>query len=126
MGIALSEIANQEATAPIKFGEKTLNVVHNPSAFTPEFEALVRSHTPDDNDSELLVQMLAKLLKSWDLLDSTGDILGEERKGQVIPIEVQYLRRLPISILSAVTKGIGEEHTPVKNEGAPTRSGSFS
>jgi hypothetical protein len=125
VGISLSSIAKQEATAPIKFGEHTLSVVHNPSAFTPEFEAIVRSHT-EDNGSELLVQMLVKLIKTWDLIDADGDILGADRKGEIIPIEEAFLRKLPISILSAVSIGIGEEHQPVKNAAAPTRSGSFS
>lgn len=127
MAIKLSQIAAQRATTEVEFeGGAKLTVVHNPSAFTPEFEALIREEEDSKVASQFLIKMLCKLIHEWDLVDDEGTILGADHVGEVVPVTQENLCKVPFTVLGAISSAVLEEHKPVKKSDAPTRSGSFS
>lgn len=129
MAMKLSQAVSTRAHTELPFEgtEDKLNVYHNPSCLTCEYEAAIRAEEHNEVASEFLVQTLARTLLEWDLIDDEGIILGEDRKGEVVPITAEYLRRVPVELLVHVVTAIGDAHrTSPKNATTPTRSGSFS
>jgi hypothetical protein len=129
VGMRLSEAAKSRATVEVEFEgtNEKLTIVHNPSVFTAAFEAKLRHEIEkSDVQSDILCGMLAEMLVSWDLVDDEGSLLGSERAGETVPIDLDSLRLVPMSILTRVSEAIKESHNPSPNDAAPTRSGSFS
>lgn len=130
MGMRLSEAAKLRAKVEVDFPGTTdkLTVWHNPSVYTAVFEANLRQEMEDTEvQGNILCGMLDKMLLEWDLVDDEGFILGEDGKGNVVPITIDNLRKVPMSILTAVSQACQASHQPSDpNDAAPRRSGSFS
>ena len=130
MGLKLSQAASCRAKVEVEFAgtEDKLTVWHNPSVFTPAFEAKLREDIENTEvQGYILAGMLSQMVLAWDLVDDEGVILGEQGKGQVVPVTEDNLRKVPVSILSAVSQACQKEHQPSDpNDGPPRRSGSFS
>lgn len=126
MGFKLSKAVAANVTIPVKFPgtEDVLSVVHNTRTFTPEFEERSNEWVNDEIQSRFLYRVLIATVKSWDLEDDDGSITGTV--GNMIPVDEEHLRKLPIELLVAVTTAINEYHNPVPNPTSPTSSsGSF-
>lgn len=97
-----SSLVQKTVPLAIQFGGETLNVVFNPTVYTPAFEDLVNT-TGKQVGHDQMTEMASELLVSWDL---TND------EGTAIPTTTEALRQLPIHLLAAVLKPIVATFAP--------------
>ncbi len=128
--LSLSQACSTKAKLDVPFDGGSLEVWHNPSVFTSEFEVNLREDAKANQASVFLVNTLSKLIISWDLVDDEGVILGADHKGEVVPTDALTLAKVPVSILIKVSNVISASHgsedgDTKKDESAPILSGSF-
>lgn len=97
-----SSLVQSSSTIAIKFGGELLNVVFDPTVYTPAFEDLVNT-TGKLVGHDAMTEMASQLLVEWDLTDD---------EGALIPTTVESLRQLPIHLLAAILKPIVETFAP--------------
>lgn len=96
----LSNIVMDSRTITLHLEQGDLTCTYRPSGYTAEVEEILLASSTKPLTT--LVEILANMLVSWDLLD------GE----QEIPITKENLSKLPAMFLVAVLKGLMEDMKP--------------
>lgn len=131
MGLKLSTVFKPLVPRPLTLRwedgrEEILNTTHNPNAYTPEFANIIDAVHTGERYLDLMVKLICGVFVKWDLIDDEGVILGADRAGEVIPIEEEYVSRIPSEMLALICSALTQEHQAHPNPVAPETSGSFS
>lgn len=99
----LATIKNKALKSTIDFGDgETLNLVYNPSNFTPRFFESI-THEDGKNTVSDLAVFISSLVTEWDLVDDSG---------AVVPLTMDSLCCLPIEFLGKVVDRINADQNP--------------
>ena len=112
----LAQILGEQRTVTIPFGDDLLNVVYAPDQFTPELEERYMSMVQTQRSGMALAQIICGLVKKWDLVDNGGN---------VYPLEVQALSKMPVTFLNSVVDALNNDIMPKKTNAKPSNNGSF-
>lgn len=93
----LDALTRDTDSVAIPFGSDTLTVQYRPGALTTELVEALQGAETATAPAAAVLEPLARLLVSWDLLDD------DERP---IPTTVQGLRGVPLSILARVAEAV--------------------
>lgn len=115
MPLDLDDVLNDTRWVTAYIGDHSFRVAYRPSATSMrdrvELKRTMRRMQTEEGQDEIdesvvMAKMLCEMVAEWDL----------ERKGQLIPIEVDTLRDLPDSIFSAIMTAIGEDAEAQREE----------
>lgn len=98
MPITIKKMAENTATISMNWGEDTVNVDYFPSQVTEETIAEL-----DQEGFETLNKVLARMVKSWDVLDEDGSMF---------PIDVEHLATLPLKFRLTLARAIIRDIRP--------------
>ena len=118
----------------IKFGEESLNFIHDPTKFTPRLE-IELGHDGDESKRSTmdLAKYISTIVTKWDLIADEESVqeLGASKAvelgvvvGEPWPLTTEALCYLPIEFLGKIVEKINDANDPNANSSAP--SGSFS
>jgi hypothetical protein len=100
MPITLMDLHRNTRTAALEYDGETVEVEYRPSEYTPEVEDAMQQARRSGRPAMSRVEVLDKMLISWDVLD-------EESK-PLVPTR-ELLLSLPTAFLSAVLSAITED-----------------
>lgn len=89
---SIYDLADDVSTVTVEYRGRTTTVTYRPSTYTAEFM--------NRTDPLPLVEMLAELLDSWELVD---------RAGAPLPIDATVMQGLPFGFLSAVHAAVRKD-----------------
>jgi hypothetical protein len=111
MPINVQKALEATRTTTVTFGDESADVTFYPQRVTKDF---VRAYAGNGHDPlDTLTEVLAELVVSWDVVDA-DDVL--------IPLEEAALAKVPLEILSAVSRAILQEVVPGEAGGATSSS----
>lgn len=86
-------------TVPAGEGETDIQVVYNPSKFTPQFEAELRKMTEGEEKNDSFIQLLDGLILDWDI----------QHDGEKWPKTLENVGLLPYPVLLPLSRKLMEE-----------------
>lgn len=98
MGIDLTDIAADTATATVTFGEHTAKVKYHPGLLTTESIAAMNRVQNTDQ----FMQFLSDLIEDWDI----------KRGNKKVPTTPTGIASVPVPVLKAVVQGIVNDGQP--------------
>lgn len=106
MPIQIKDLAQGARSVRVEYNGDSLNFQYRSGANTAQaaIEMQERMAEEDANQTEVLVERLAELVASWDLMD--GD--------KPVPVTKQTLLGLPIPLISAMLQAVADDQSPTK------------
>jgi hypothetical protein len=94
-------LSGQTKDVKVEWEGETVLVTFDPNTYTPALEAEVFSQIDAvrGGESAVLVDLLCRLLTSWDIVD----------KGEPFPIDPEHVSSLPVGFLLTVFFAVGKE-----------------
>lgn len=112
MPIKLNDIVRDRREFEFEFGGETMQVVYQPSAYTPAAEDEMQTAMESGRPANGLAKILHRTIMEWELMD--GD--------EPLAVEMDVLTRLPNEFLVALSNAIvaDQQHDrdTLKNSGA--------
>lgn len=116
MPVSLNQIASNTATVVLWFGDDSLEIAYYPLRITTEMMATMASFADMQTEQAVLDnfraigEMLATIIKSWDLLEDNGEpvALTGERIVKISPV-------IALMIIQAILKDIRPEEIAPQN-----------
>ena|SRR5260221_104721 len=114
MPVTLAKIANNTAGVSFQFGEDTVNLIYYPGHITEKTIASLNAFSTMGTDAsgdkvatqfEEFNQMLAGLMKSWDVYE-------DEAQTIMFPIDASRFPELPFSFRTTVFQAIMRDMRP--------------
>lgn len=112
--IFLDDILEARRSITVDFNvggvDKSVEIVYNPSKFTPELEAKINADE-SENLGDAFLNLLEPLFVGWSIMLPPKDGDGEPVE---FPPNKENLAKLPFNILSILIKAIMEDIVPKK------------
>lgn len=115
MPIRLSALAADRGTVKVSFGDDVLNIKYKPSAINVEQEERELAERAGGHHLLAMAKSLAEIIETWDLQDDAGKDL---------PVAVDVLRPLGLSVLQKITRAILDDLLPNRTPPATSSNGS--
>jgi hypothetical protein len=111
MPIKLHELAAKTRALTITYDGGELAFCYYPAHFTPLVAARFNAIPQADAPFQEMVEALASILASWEILDE---------KGKPLPASVEWIEQMPLDLLNLIGEAIGHDMRPKGTNGTPS------
>jgi hypothetical protein len=103
MAITLAQLKGNLRTINVTFFQDNFTVTYRPGELTPQNTSAIQERIESGEAENVLIEMLATSLVSWEVVDENGEPL---------PVRRDTLAQMPGPLLLAIAEAIEEDARP--------------